>query len=400
MKFAIVLLAVFGLSYAAPSTRSLKGDLDDFLALIPKNELVALYHKYENDADVKKIVAYLKSSDFAEVVHIVAQVDEVRDLVNYLETQGVPVIEFLNKLADRLGLPHWTRYTPYTLRESRSWRDFLDEAKKLVDTDKVVALVIDKLANSASFQELYEKIASVDYQKLHDNALQHPKIVEMIERLSNMGVDVKKVWEFVQSFFGWNYAAYGFKATRVSRSLASDLDDFLALIPKEDFIALYHKYENDADIKKIVAYLKSADFAKVVDIVKNVAEIRDLVNYVESQGVPVIEFLNKLADKLGLSHWSRYTPYTLRASRSWRDFIEEAKKLVDTNKVIALVIDKLANSVEVQTLYEKVASVDYQKLHDNALAHPEIADLVQRLNDMGVDVKSAWELVKSFFGWQ
>ncbi|GLV42579.1 hypothetical protein CBL_03318 [Carabus blaptoides fortunei] len=89
MKFAILLFAVF----AAPSSRSLKGDLDDFLAIIPK-----------------------------------------------------------------------------LMRESRSWRDFLDETKKIVDTDK---------------------ITSVEYQKLHDDALAQPKIADLIQRLTDLGVDIK-----------------------------------------------------------------------------------------------------------------------------------------------------------------------------------------------------------------
>ncbi|GLV46527.1 uncharacterized protein CBL_20852 [Carabus blaptoides fortunei] len=251
----------FGWQYRSFNIRSLASDLDDFLALIPKDDFVALYHKYENDEDVKKIVAYLKSDDFAKVAHIVAQVPEIRDLVAYLEGNNVPIIEFLNKLADRLGLPHWTKYTAYTVKSTRSWRDFLEEAKKLIDLDQVMALVIDKLANSPDFQALYEKIASADYQSLHDNALKHPEIADMIARLNGLGVDTKKVWEAIKSFFGWQYRSFN------TRSLASDLDDFLALIPKDDFVALYHKYENDEDVKKIVAYLKSDDFAKVAHIV-------------------------------------------------------------------------------------------------------------------------------------
>ncbi|GLV46528.1 hypothetical protein CBL_20853, partial [Carabus blaptoides fortunei] len=154
MKIAVVIFAVLGLACALPAPRSLASDLDDFLALIPKDDFVALYHKYENDEDVKKIVAYLKSDDFAKVAHIVAQVPEIRDLVAYLEGNNVPIIEFLNKLADRLGLPHWTKYTAYTVKSTRSWRDFLEEAKKLIDLDQVMALVIDKLANSPDFQAL------------------------------------------------------------------------------------------------------------------------------------------------------------------------------------------------------------------------------------------------------
>lgn len=395
MKLILVVLAFVGLSCA--STYNLRQDIDDFLALIPKDKIREIYVKYQGDPDIQKVVAYLKSKDFAAVAHIVAGVDEVKDLVNYLESKDIHVVALLNKLADLLGLPHWPgsfMAQPYP-RQNRSWRDFIDEIKAALPMEDLINLAVDKLANSPDFQELFEKISSVDYQKLHDNALKHPEIVDMITRLEAMGVDVGKIWEAIKSIFGWEYR-------RSTRSLKSDLDDFLALIPVDKIKTIYHKYENDPDIKKVVAYLKSKDFAAVADILVNVDEVKDMVNYLQSKGVNIIEVINKIADHLGLPHWpgsivARSYP---RQNRAWRDFLNEVVAALPVDDLVNLGIDKLANSADFQELFEKISNLDYQKLHDNALKHPEIVDMITRLEAMGVDIKKVWEAIKAIFGWE
>lgn len=200
MKLFIVLFAVLGLSAA-----NLKQDLDDFAALIPVDQIKNIYLKYQNDPDIIKVVAYLKSNDFAKVTDIVAHSPDAQDFVNFLESKGVPAIDSLNKLADLLGLPHWPSRVlarPYPLR-NRSWQDFVQEVAAVIPVEELTNLAVDKLANSEDFGEMFEKIANCDYQRIHDAALSHPEIVDMLERAKAMGLDVDKIWETIKSLFGW-----------------------------------------------------------------------------------------------------------------------------------------------------------------------------------------------------
>lgn len=400
MKFAIVLLAVIGATVALPTkqTRSLKGDLDDFLALIPKEKFVALYHKYENDADVQKIVAYLKSEDFAKVAHIIAHNSEIQDLVKYIEGKGVSIVDLINRLADRLGLPHWPTYAVQHGRQTRSIRDFINEAKALLPMDKLLALAMDKLANSEDFQDLYIKISEMDGNKIHDDALSHPEIVDLITRANAIGLDTKKVWQTLQVIFGWD--------SRVRRAstftLRDDIHDYLALFDHEAFKAWWKKYENDAEVQaeitKIRAYLRSEKFAAIAHIIAHNDQIQGLVKYINDEGLPIIEYINKLADRLGLPHWpaSRAVSFS---TFSLQGAIDDIVALIPINEIIGLTMEKLANSESFQNLYIYISEMDGNKLHDDALTHPEIVELVEKAKAAGIDTEKIWNTVKSIFGW-
>lgn len=392
MKLLLVLCALLGLSAA-----TLRDDFNEIEALIPVEQIKEIYHQYKNDADIAKVVAYLKSEDFTKVLHIVFNVDEVKGMISWLESKDIHVIEELNKIADLLGQPHYPgSYVVKFSHETRTWRQFIDAVLAVIPKDKLLAVVMDKMMNSEDFQEMYSKIAEVDYQKLHDNALKHPEIVDMITRLNAMGVDTKKIWEAIKGIFGWEYFS-----RRQSRSLRDDMDELLALIPKEKIVQIYMKYREDPDIKKVVAYLKSSDFAAVAHIVAGVPEVQEMVTYLEGKGLKVVETLNKIADLLGLPHWPGSLVHSWpRQARTWRQFIDEVLAVLPMKDIEALLVDKLMNSADFQELYQKISDLDYNKLHDNALKHPEIVDMLKRLNAMGVDTKKIWQAIKDLFGWE
>jgi len=71
---------------AAP-TRNLQDDLNDFLALIPVDEVIAIALDYlANDAQVQELMAYLQSDQFHNIISTVE---------NLVEFKNVSVIQYL-----------------------------------------------------------------------------------------------------------------------------------------------------------------------------------------------------------------------------------------------------------------------------------------------------------------
>lgn len=198
MKLSIIFCAIIGLSAA-----SLHDDLNDITSLIPVSKIKEIAVKYQNDPDIASIIEYLKSPDFAAVAKTITGSPECRDLIKYLHSKYINILDPINYIADLLGLPHLDLTDLDNSRMKRSLRNFLDEIKAVLPIDDIAAVVLDKLTNSEDFQELYAKIAAVDYQKLKDDALSRPEIVDLIQRLKNIGVDVDNLWELVKSVFGW-----------------------------------------------------------------------------------------------------------------------------------------------------------------------------------------------------
>lgn len=103
----IALVAITGSASAIPTPRGLLEDFEDFLALVPVDELAKLaLNYYQNDKDVQAAFAYLQGEEFSAVWDQLFALPEVKDLLNYLNDAGVPVYDGLNFVADFFGLNH------------------------------------------------------------------------------------------------------------------------------------------------------------------------------------------------------------------------------------------------------------------------------------------------------
>jgi hypothetical protein len=62
-------------------TRNLNDDLNDFLALIPLNDVIAIVLDYlANDAEVQELILYLQSEDFHKIVVTVEELEEFKQV--------------------------------------------------------------------------------------------------------------------------------------------------------------------------------------------------------------------------------------------------------------------------------------------------------------------------------
>lgn len=64
-----------------------------------------------------------------------------------------------------------------------------------------------------------------------------------------------------------------------------------------------------------------------------------------------------------------------------------------------LFFDKMDNSEDFQNLMTRIQSTDFQKIIDFVENSPEILALIDKLENLGFDVDTIIDFIKSFFGW-
>ena len=199
MKFVIVLFAVFGFALAAPSTFGLKEDLQEIVALFPREEMRAIAKRYlQTDAEFQRVVAYLQGPEWAKLVKAVASNPSYQKFKKYLTEAGIDVDAIIKYIHDLIA-----GAKPTHSRATRGVREFLDEIKAIIPKDKIMAKVAEKMLTSADFRELYEKISSDEARDLFDTVRALPEVQRVAKVLREMGVDLDKVLDAIYKFLGW-----------------------------------------------------------------------------------------------------------------------------------------------------------------------------------------------------
>ncbi|XP_055535241.1 protein G12-like [Wyeomyia smithii] len=198
---------VASVALSQPTSRGLQEDFDEFVALLPVDEIVSVAMRYFlTDKEVQAAVQYITGPEFAAVWDQVFALKEVRDVLNYLEDAGVNVYDALNELAKLIGVkPVKPSHAIRRIASTRGLNDLIEEVLALLTQDKLKALFEQKLATSAEFKAFFEKLQSTDFQSLVDFANNSAELQSLLAKLREHGVDVDKFFELVKGFFGWGY---------------------------------------------------------------------------------------------------------------------------------------------------------------------------------------------------
>lgn len=208
IAFAATAVLISTTSGAEPSKRSLQDDFNEFVELLPFEEIVDVTIKYVlTDKDVQKALEYLLGPEFSTVWDQVFALKEVRDVLDYLEEAGVEAYAFFNDVASLFGL---NQIKPSVMSVhypvgARGLSDFVDDLLALLPKDELMALFENKLETSAEFKAFFEKVKSTDFQKLLEFASSSTELQSLFQKLRDHGVDVDKFFELVKGFFGWSF---------------------------------------------------------------------------------------------------------------------------------------------------------------------------------------------------
>uniref|UniRef100_UPI00035AC992 Green fluorescent protein n=1 Tax=Blattella germanica TaxID=6973 RepID=UPI00035AC992 len=185
------------------AARNLQDDLQDFLALIPVDQIIAIATDYlANDAEVQAAVAYLQSDEFETIVVALDALPELQNFLNFLEANGLNAIDFLNGIHDLLGIPHIpVSGRKYHIRRGVGITGLIDDVLAILPIEDLKALFNEKLETSPDFLALYNAIRSPEFQSIVQTLNAMPEYQNLLQKLREKGVDVDKIIELIRALF-------------------------------------------------------------------------------------------------------------------------------------------------------------------------------------------------------
>ncbi|XP_055637460.1 protein G12-like [Toxorhynchites rutilus septentrionalis] len=210
MNTVILLSTLVALSSgtsAVPVPTCVREDLEDFLELIPTDDLANLaLDYYLHDKEVRDAFAYMQDAEFSTAWDQFFALAEVKDLLNYLEDAELDAYDTVNVVADFLGLNHVKpKYHAARRMKYDGLSGFLKDAVDLLPNDKLMALFEKKLETSSEFIALFGKLQRFDFRRLVELHNNSKEIQSLFQKLREHGVDVDNIVETVAAFFGWDY---------------------------------------------------------------------------------------------------------------------------------------------------------------------------------------------------
>ncbi|KAJ4440685.1 hypothetical protein ANN_08833 [Periplaneta americana] len=421
MKLPIVILAVLGVTFGKSlPTRNLQDDLNDFLALVPVDEITAIVMDYlANDAEVQEAVAYLQGEEFHKIVLTVEGLQEFGNFVKFLEDHGLDAVGYINQLHSVLG---WDPYVPPSQRKHArrgvGVDGLIDDIIAILPIDDLKALFQEKLETSPDFKAFYDAVRSPEFPSIVQTLNAMPEYQDLLQKLRDKGVDIDHYIELIRALFG---------LSRAGRNLQDDLNDFLALIPTDEILAIAMDYlANDAEVQELVAYLQSDDFHKIITTIEALPEFANFYNFLKEHGLDVVDYINEIHSIIGLPP---FVPPSRRHARRGVGIngliddviailpVDELKALfqekLETSpdfkalydairspefQILAIAMDYLANDAEVQELVAYLQSDDFHKIITTIEALPEFANFYNFLKEHGLDVVDYINEIHSIIG--
>ncbi|XP_059615415.1 uncharacterized protein LOC132260981 [Phlebotomus argentipes] len=196
-----------------PGKFDLRQDIDDFLDLIPKEEVKNLTRRYYfGDQEVRFAYEYCQSEEFLALREKILNLPEVTDFLKYLNESELNLVELVNKLARIVGPPQDALDTEEVSLEDRSLESathlggvsgFVDAIVALLPQDQILSLFFLKLETSSAFSNLIERIGSSEFERVLDFVENSRELKSLLATLHQHGIDVSKIVQSVQAFFGW-----------------------------------------------------------------------------------------------------------------------------------------------------------------------------------------------------
>ncbi|XP_069688223.1 protein G12-like [Periplaneta americana] len=245
---------------------------------------------------------------------------------------------YINEIHSVLG---WDPYVPPSQRKHARRGVGVDG---LID-DIIAILPVDDL--KALFQEKPE--TSPDFKAFYD--------ADLLRKLRDKAVDIYHYIELIRALFG---------LTRAERNLQDDLNDFLALIPTDQILAIAMDYlANDAEVQELVlssrvAYLQSDDFHKIINTIEALPEFANFYNFLKDHVLDVVDYINENHSIIGLPPFVPPSRRHARRGVGINGLIDDVIAILPVDELKALFPEKMETSPDFKALYDAIRSPEFQ----------------------------------------
>lgn len=362
--------------------------------LLPLNEIEKLYkEKLEQSPDFSKLIKRLGSNEFQELVYRLSENPKMLDLISRAKAKGVDIHAILDFLSKLLGLKFPSAPPSSSIFGLKE--DF-DEFINLIPIEKVKDLFYQYLDEDEDFRAALDYLTSDDSEELATDVGSMTEVIILVNYIQNSGVDIKGFIASIKHALGFN-RLYSINNMRITGGLSGFLKDIIDLLPMKEIEKLYNeKLKNSKDFAELIRRLKAPEFQRLVDRVAAHPQMKDLIKKAKAKGVDVKAILDFLTSLLGLKFPS--TPLDALPV-SLREDIDEFLELVPRDKIEDLFYDYLAEDEDFGEALDYLMSDDFKALATEIGSMPEVIDLVNYLQESGLDAYGFIEKVKRALGF-
>ncbi|KAK0075276.1 hypothetical protein PV325_007133, partial [Microctonus aethiopoides] len=395
-----LLSTIFGLEFPVHEIiilpPALHDDLEEFLALIPIDEVSSIFLEYvTHDKEVQYVVEYVQTSEFRELVKAIESIPDVVTFYEYLQESGLDIYDLVNKLHEFIGLPPLVPRIA-SLQITGGVIGLIADIKTALPIDDIKALYYEKLETSIEFKKLIERLQSPVFQAVVDTLLANSEFQEIVEKAKAIGLDIKAITDLLSTIFGLEFPEQ--EIIRMTPGLHDDLEDFLALIPVDEVSSIFLEYvTHDKEVQYVVEYVQTSEFRELVKAIESIQDVVTFYEYLQESGLDIYYLVNKLHEFIGLPPLvPRVAPIQITGGVT--GLIADIKNVLPIDDIKALYHEKLETSVEFKKLIERLQLPAFQAVIDTLLANSEFQEIVEKAKAIGVDIKAITDLLSTIFG--
>ncbi|RLU27030.1 hypothetical protein DMN91_000829 [Ooceraea biroi] len=205
MKTALVLFALVAASTAFKIPNIGRGELakelQDFADIIPEEEILGVTLQYlSEDVEFQKMIMYLQSAEFKELVRDVEALREIKTLMDYVHHAGVDIYYLVNILNDFIGLPRLTAPETFRIGEQITGgiNGYFKDIEALIPVEEIKALYKKKLAESEVFRNFIAQLSSENFQNIVNKVYANQKFQTLLQHAKKAGVDLERIKDLLK----------------------------------------------------------------------------------------------------------------------------------------------------------------------------------------------------------
>ncbi|XP_067009505.2 protein G12 [Anabrus simplex] len=192
MKLLLAFVFTLALAIGSGKETTLEEDFEDFFALLPQKQIQdILLNHLTQDSEFQDVIVYLQSDHWREFLTSIEGIPEYQKTIEYLGSEGVNI----QKIIDLLS--------PIGVRSSgrKTLVELLDEIAAILPAKDLQKLYTDKIKTSPHFVHFLEYLHGPDMAALVYEVQIMPEFHDIFERLSEKGVDLYEVVEYIKWLF-------------------------------------------------------------------------------------------------------------------------------------------------------------------------------------------------------
>ncbi|XP_063986109.1 uncharacterized protein LOC135167154 [Diachasmimorpha longicaudata] len=400
MKFSLAFLLVISLTSTINSiplyeSRSLTDDVDDFLSLLPLEKIIPVIQEYlQNDKEVQKVLEYIKTEDFKNLVLQVESIPDVVAFIKYLKGFGLDVTDLINKVNEVIGLP--AMIPTRRIAISGGMAGLVKDIKNLLPLQEIKAMYYNKLKNSEAFRNVIETLKSPRFQKFVDTLAVNKEVQHIVKTLKEHNVDVHVILDLVTKILGIKFPVH--EVARSARSLHDDFEDFAALVPLDKVIPIVTEYvQNDKEVQHVIKYVQSQDFKTLVTEVESIEDVLAFYNYLQQSGLDVYKVVNKLHEFMGLPPLVPRMALG-RITGGVAGLIADVKAVLPVEKFKALYKEKMTSSPDFKSMVERLRSPKFQVIINRLFTNETFLRILKQAKEHGIHVDIIADVLVKLLG--